>query len=348
MQTLGATLKFVNECVISAHPATRLLRAGRARDAAEAARELAERFKALADPTRLAIVNQLAGADEVCVCHLVPDAGLSQPTISHHLRLLRDAGLVTSERRGTWAYYRLVPGRRRARRRARRTPGDTCGFNRRRFVEEAVRRSASTRSPESPGLNDAAASLEEDHVAQARSRWPSRCAGRRRGNRTARATRDSPCSPGTHRSGSSRCQRPRRPQRARSEVGTRRPGHGRGQRRTRCSPRLRDRHSVQRPARAPPSPRSRRRGARPDDARRGAKRPSARSSAPRSRRSRSRSRSPGVDLADRRPVVRAHHGELETGEGAHAAFHGASACAGSRPITRSEPEHSGSTTCTTR
>jgi ArsR family transcriptional regulator len=76
---------------------------------AEVARGLAERFKALGDPTRLAIVSQLAGADEVCVCHLVPDAGLSQPTISHHLRLLRDAGLVTSERRGTWAYYRLVP-----------------------------------------------------------------------------------------------------------------------------------------------------------------------------------------------------------------------------------------------
>jgi ArsR family transcriptional regulator, arsenate/arsenite/antimonite-responsive transcriptional repressor len=76
----------------------------------DTARDLAERFKALGDPTRLAIVNQLAGADEVCVCHLVPDAGLSQPTISHHLRLLRNAGLVTSERRGTWAYYRLVPG----------------------------------------------------------------------------------------------------------------------------------------------------------------------------------------------------------------------------------------------
>jgi ArsR family transcriptional regulator len=75
----------------------------------EAARALAERFKALADPTRLAIVNQLAGADEICVCHLVPDSGLSQPTISHHLKLLRDAGLVRSERRGTWAYYRLVP-----------------------------------------------------------------------------------------------------------------------------------------------------------------------------------------------------------------------------------------------
>jgi ArsR family transcriptional regulator, arsenate/arsenite/antimonite-responsive transcriptional repressor len=75
----------------------------------EATRDLAERFKALGDPTRLAIVNQLAAADEVCVCHLVPNAGLSQPTISHHLKLLRDAGLVTSERRGTWAYYRLVP-----------------------------------------------------------------------------------------------------------------------------------------------------------------------------------------------------------------------------------------------
>jgi ArsR family transcriptional regulator len=77
--------------------------------AADAARGLAERFKALGDPTRLAIVNQLAGADEVCVCHLVPDSGLSQPTISHHLKLLRDAGLVESERRGTWAYYRLIP-----------------------------------------------------------------------------------------------------------------------------------------------------------------------------------------------------------------------------------------------
>lgn len=76
---------------------------------ADVNRELVDRFKALGDPTRLAIVNQLAGADEVCVCHLVPEAGLSQPTISHHLRLLRDAGLVTSERRGTWAYYRLVP-----------------------------------------------------------------------------------------------------------------------------------------------------------------------------------------------------------------------------------------------
>jgi ArsR family transcriptional regulator len=75
----------------------------------EAAEALAACFKALADPTRVAIVNRLAGTDEVCVCDLVEEFELSQPTISHHLRLLRQAGLVEAERRGTWAYYRLVP-----------------------------------------------------------------------------------------------------------------------------------------------------------------------------------------------------------------------------------------------
>jgi ArsR family transcriptional regulator, arsenate/arsenite/antimonite-responsive transcriptional repressor len=70
---------------------------------------LAARFKALADPTRVTLVNRLAGADEVCVCELVEEFELSQPTISHHLKKLRDAGLVCAERRGTWAYYRLVP-----------------------------------------------------------------------------------------------------------------------------------------------------------------------------------------------------------------------------------------------
>src|SRR6476646_7910992 len=74
-----------------------------------AATELATVFKALADPTRVAIVNRLAAIDEVCVCDLTSAFELSQPTISHHLRLLRDAGLVEAERRGTWAYYRLVP-----------------------------------------------------------------------------------------------------------------------------------------------------------------------------------------------------------------------------------------------
>ena len=73
------------------------------------AEALAARFKALADPTRVAIVNRLAGAEQVCVCDLVEAFDLSQPTISHHLRVLREAGMVDAERRGTWAYYRLVP-----------------------------------------------------------------------------------------------------------------------------------------------------------------------------------------------------------------------------------------------
>jgi ArsR family transcriptional regulator, arsenate/arsenite/antimonite-responsive transcriptional repressor len=70
---------------------------------------LASRFKALADPTRVAIVNRLASTAECCVCDLTAAFGLSQPTISHHLKVLRDAGLVESSRRGTWAFYRLVP-----------------------------------------------------------------------------------------------------------------------------------------------------------------------------------------------------------------------------------------------
>jgi len=75
----------------------------------EAAEDLAETFKALADPTRVAIVNRLSTAAEVCVCDLTAAFELSQPTISHHLRVLRDAGLIESQRQGTWAYYRLVP-----------------------------------------------------------------------------------------------------------------------------------------------------------------------------------------------------------------------------------------------
>ena len=76
---------------------------------ARAAGELAAVFGALADPTRVAIVGRLAAGEECCVCDLTGAFRLSQPTISHHLRILRDAGLVESERRGTFAYYRLVP-----------------------------------------------------------------------------------------------------------------------------------------------------------------------------------------------------------------------------------------------
>lgn len=74
-----------------------------------AAEQLAATFKALADPTRVSIVNRLASGEECCVCDLTTAFELSQPTISHHLRILREAGLVDAERRGTWAYYRLVP-----------------------------------------------------------------------------------------------------------------------------------------------------------------------------------------------------------------------------------------------
>jgi ArsR family transcriptional regulator len=69
---------------------------------------LAKRFKALADPARVSIVNRLAGAEDVCVCEF--QVGLSQPTVSHHLRVLREAGLVeVARKRGTWVHYRLVP-----------------------------------------------------------------------------------------------------------------------------------------------------------------------------------------------------------------------------------------------
>jgi ArsR family transcriptional regulator len=75
----------------------------------DAADALASRFKALADPARVAIVNRLASG-EACVCEFTQPLGLSQPTVSHHLKILREAGLVEeASRRGTWTYYRLVP-----------------------------------------------------------------------------------------------------------------------------------------------------------------------------------------------------------------------------------------------
>ena len=65
-------------------------------------------FKALSDPARVRIVNMLAAADDgVCVCDLVPHLGLSQPTVSHHLRKLAEAGLLRRRRQGTWAFYSL-------------------------------------------------------------------------------------------------------------------------------------------------------------------------------------------------------------------------------------------------
>ncbi|MFN3866222.1 MAG: ArsR/SmtB family transcription factor [Demequina sp.] len=69
---------------------------------------LAARVKVLGDPTRMRIVQILAANGSVCACDLEEPLGLSQPTVSHHLRQLTDAGLVTRDKRGTWAFFRVA------------------------------------------------------------------------------------------------------------------------------------------------------------------------------------------------------------------------------------------------
>jgi len=78
------------------------------------AAQVAPMFKALGDPVRLRLASMIAGRDEVCVCDLTPAFELSGPTISHHLKVLREAGLVDCERRGTWVFYRVLPDALRA------------------------------------------------------------------------------------------------------------------------------------------------------------------------------------------------------------------------------------------
>ncbi|MFH9015096.1 ArsR/SmtB family transcription factor [Streptomyces sp. NPDC017943] len=77
----------------------------------EAAAELARMFKALSDPVRLRLLSLIASHEggEACVCDLTGPFDVSQPTISHHLKVLREAGLVASERRATWVYYWVLP-----------------------------------------------------------------------------------------------------------------------------------------------------------------------------------------------------------------------------------------------
>jgi ArsR family transcriptional regulator, arsenate/arsenite/antimonite-responsive transcriptional repressor len=79
--------------------------------AQDAATDLAPLFKALGDPVRLRLLSLIACHDggEACVCELTVTFDLSAPTISHHLKVLRQAGLITSERRGTWIYYQISP-----------------------------------------------------------------------------------------------------------------------------------------------------------------------------------------------------------------------------------------------
>ncbi|MBO0678300.1 helix-turn-helix transcriptional regulator [Mycolicibacterium sp. S2-37] len=78
---------------------------------APAAVEMAKKLKALADPVRLRLFSAIAShaGGEACVCDISGDIDVSQPTVSHHLKVLRDAGLLTSERRASWVYYAVIP-----------------------------------------------------------------------------------------------------------------------------------------------------------------------------------------------------------------------------------------------
>ena len=81
--------------------------------AEDRAAELAASFAVLADPVRLRLLSLLtsAPAGEACVCELVEPLGRSQPTVSHHLKILADAGLIAGDKRGRWVWYRIVPDR---------------------------------------------------------------------------------------------------------------------------------------------------------------------------------------------------------------------------------------------
>lgn len=101
-----ATLLPVIEAAACCAPLTRA-----AMDSGQAD-DLARSLKALADPARLRLISIVAASEgqEACVCDLTDPIGLSQPTVSHHLKVLTDAGFLSRTKRGTWAYYSLVPG----------------------------------------------------------------------------------------------------------------------------------------------------------------------------------------------------------------------------------------------
>lgn len=79
---------------------------------AERAAALAAQFKAVADPNRLRLISIISASEgsEACVCDLIEPLDLGQPTVSHHLKILVDAGILRREKRGVWAYFSLVPG----------------------------------------------------------------------------------------------------------------------------------------------------------------------------------------------------------------------------------------------
>jgi ArsR family transcriptional regulator, arsenate/arsenite/antimonite-responsive transcriptional repressor len=114
MGSMTTTLTLADPPLTRPEPASGACCAPLVREAADpqTAVELARVFKALGDPTRVRLLSIVAAHDggEACVCDLTEPVGLSQPTVSHHLKLLVDAGLLTREQRGKWAYYSLIPG----------------------------------------------------------------------------------------------------------------------------------------------------------------------------------------------------------------------------------------------
>jgi ArsR family transcriptional regulator len=91
---------------------------------ADAAESIARVFRALGDPTRVRLLSLIAAQPdgEACICNLTEPVGLAQPTVSHHMKQLADAGLVTREQRGKWAYYRVARATLDAAARALSTP----------------------------------------------------------------------------------------------------------------------------------------------------------------------------------------------------------------------------------
>jgi ArsR family transcriptional regulator len=103
--TAGSRLPLVTDLEVCCTPVT-----GGVLDV-EAAGRLARAFKALGEPTRVRLLSLIAATEggEACICDLTGPVGLSQPTVSHHMKQLVDAGLVTRDQRGKWAYYAVVP-----------------------------------------------------------------------------------------------------------------------------------------------------------------------------------------------------------------------------------------------
>jgi ArsR family transcriptional regulator, arsenate/arsenite/antimonite-responsive transcriptional repressor len=104
-------------------------------------------LQALAHPTRLAILRELSGSSEVCACDFTSCCDVRQPTVSHHLKILKEAGVIQADRRGTWIYYRLVPS---AAERLRAIAGELLGTGQVIPAGTIARRGRRTTAEEAP------------------------------------------------------------------------------------------------------------------------------------------------------------------------------------------------------